>query len=124
MARTQEFIPGFIAEKAGEIRYYAVESNARAWNPAHLAPASIPVGAAMHDVFDSLEDFEAGIPAIAQTPVTLWSDRAQLLLTFASEDAAFSYSHERGDCLTDAGQAEVFCHRAGQAEVSCHHPEH
>ena len=69
MATTQRFIPGFIASDGSDrddaIRYFAVQENAEAYGT-HVAPAMIPVGALIHDVFDSLEDFQAEKPAVAR----------------------------------------------------------
>jgi hypothetical protein len=61
-------IPGYMAEKGDEIRYYAMRANAIEWaGEGYMAvvPALVPVGATMHDVFDSLEDFDASKPATA-----------------------------------------------------------
>lgn len=60
---TVTHIPGYMAEGDEGIRYYAVLDNARGYGVP--VPAMIPVGAEIHDVFDSLVDFEAGKPAVA-----------------------------------------------------------
>lgn len=65
---TQRFVPGFIAANGkgadADIRYFIARENAAdfAGTAGSVAPAMIPVGAQVHDMFDSLEDFEAGKP--------------------------------------------------------------
>lgn len=64
----QQFISGFIAANGmggdAEIRYYIARENAAEFAGAQgsVAPAAIPVGAEVADMFDDLESYLAGKP--------------------------------------------------------------
>lgn len=62
---TQRFVPGFIAEGAEGIQYFIARENAEAYDTTDgVFDCMIPVGASVMDMFDSLEDFEAGKPTV------------------------------------------------------------